>query len=96
MTSPSLALRLWCGLLAGFAAGTLAWITVGLLTPGDFFANGNVAVALAPGAFAVGAAWMGYRRAKRGLAGWLLALAGVAALFWIFAPNGWWASPPPR
>lgn len=83
-------------LASALTACTVAWIAWGLATPGDYFANGNplsyvsVVLAGALGLFA------GYRRRSPRYRGIVLAAALFALLFWLTAPDGWWAHGPPH
>ena len=79
---------------AAFALATGCWAVWGLMTPGDFFANGNPLV-YPTLVVAVGCGtWLGFN--ARSL--WqrsLIVLAAAAALcFHVFIPDGWWATPP--
>ncbi len=85
------------GLAGAFAGATVGWITCGLLTSGDLFASGKGALALfVVVAALVGGAYLGVkaRSKRRQLA--LFVTAAVCLVFWVAAPNGWWALPPPK
>jgi len=87
-------LSLLTGLLAMFALGTAAWIACAILLTGGDFMNFRAGFLVVP-AIALAAGFLGARTrhaAWRGVIG--VASVGAAA-FWIFMPDGWWASPPP-
>jgi uncharacterized membrane protein len=73
----------------------LNWILWGLLTPGDFFGNGSPLIYVTAVAAAVAGFIVGFRiKSKAGRK--ILIFLGIGCLiFWLFAPNGWWAVPPP-
>jgi hypothetical protein len=83
-------------LLTAFALGacgfTLAWVAWGLVTPGDYFANGSglfeptVLVAIVGGLIA------GFKLPAR----WRIAavlLTVLCVCFWLFVPSDWWVKP---
>ena len=83
------------GALTAFAFATGSWAVWGLMTPGDYFANGNslvypsICVAIAIGA------WIGYKARPAWLRALLLVAAFSALYFFVSVPDGWWASSPP-
>jgi hypothetical protein len=86
-------IRLLSSLLCAFLLCTIAYVVCGLLTPGDYFANGSVLadvsliLAVAVGLIA------GFRASRP----WRIVIfaGGIASLcFWIFVPDGWWAYGP--
>lgn len=87
---------LLASVLGAFSGVTLCWIAWGLMTPGDFFANGAIVLL---GITLIGAAALGgylaSRIRSRALRVVLLALSSLCVAFWIVAKSGWWASPPP-
>lgn len=81
--------------VGAFDAVTLCWIVWGLLTPGDFFAHGNPFVLVTLPAALIAGAWLGSKARTRARRISLSAVGILCAVFWLFAPNGWWASGPP-
>jgi hypothetical protein len=77
-------------------AGSLTWILWGLFTPGDYFAGGNPAVWGTLVVSALGGASAAGRIRSRWASALLLLSAALLSTFWIVAPDGWWASSPPR
>lgn len=70
---------------------TLVWIGWGVMTPGDYFADGNP---LVYPTLVVGAAAgfiFGRRKVRPGAVLVLIVLAAAACVFWILVPDGWWA-----
>ena len=83
-------------LTGAFVGVTLAWILFGLFTPGDFFAGGRVIVGpVVLGAGGLGS-WLGARAGSTAPRVTIVVLALLCILFWVAAPDGWWASRPPR
>ena len=84
--------------LGTFVGGTLCWVVWGALTPGDYFGNGSLWVL--PSLVTAGAAggYVGSRTRSRGrgLRITLSVFGALFLLFWIRAPDGWWAKPPRR
>jgi hypothetical protein len=81
--------------LAGVVLVTAAWIVWGILTPGDFFANGSSMVvpsAILAGALGLFWGWRTKTRAGRVV---IIVAALLAVIFWIAAPEGWWVKAPP-
>jgi hypothetical protein len=75
---------------------TLGWIGWGVVTPGDFFANGNPFVDLTLLALGTLGGFAAFKRRSRRAR---IAVAGatlLCAVFWVTVPDGWWAHPPPR
>jgi hypothetical protein len=84
-------------LIGAFCVFTLAWIAWGLTTPGDFFANGNPAcMPTLAAAVVVGLALGHYAGRRRSLRWGMVAVAILFVVFWVFAPEGWWAKGPPH
>lgn len=81
--------------LGAFVGGTGTWIFWGLLTPGDFFANGSSFVFPSIGVGSLLGAFSGWTaHPRRRIA---FAIAGLLCVaFWTLAPDGWWAKRPPR
>lgn len=87
--------RVAAAALAGFFVGTACWIGLALSSAGDFFATGHPLPLLVIVVGATGGAIGGYRTRSRSVRR-LVAVAAVACgVFWVVAPNGWWALPPP-
>ena len=78
-----------------YALGTLCWVVCGLLTPGDYFANGSLVVLPSMAVAGAGGAYWGAKSKGRTSKFIILMLALAATAFWGFAPDGWWARPPP-
>jgi hypothetical protein len=88
------ALDLVFAVLGAFALGTACWAIWGFLTPGDLFANGNPLVEPSLLACVLFGGATGYK--FRGMPRGLVLLAAVCTVcFWLFVPDGWWATPPP-
>lgn len=82
-------------LLGAFVGGTTTWIFWGLLTPGDFFANGSSFVFPSLGVGSLLGAFSGWTaHPRRRIAFGVATLLCVA--FWTLAPDGWWAKPLPK
>ena len=76
-----------------FAGFTLCWVGWGRATPGDLFANGSPL--LAPtlvGSLLISGVLGAFAHGRKGAIGIAL-LTAAAILFWVFAPDGWWAHP---
>jgi hypothetical protein len=91
----NIGIRLLGSVLCAFCLCTVGWIVWGILTPGDYFANGSVMVK--PSLLLAGLIGLvvGFRASGR----WriLTLVVSIASLcFWIFVPEGWWAKAPPR
>jgi hypothetical protein len=87
--------RAFWSLCGVFTGATACWIVSGVATPGDYFGNGSPWLWLA--LFACGAAG-GYAAFKARSKRFRVALSVAAlacAIFWLAAPEGWWAKPPP-
>ena len=81
--------------MGAFLGFTAAWFAWAIATPGDFFASGSPWLSLTLGAAAVSGGTVDWRvRSKAGVIGFI-AITLCCAAFWIAAPDGWWASPPP-
>lgn len=80
---------------AAFVGLTAGWILVGLLTPGDYHAQGSPFAWLVLLGLGVGAASLGARRRSRVATVVLGVGVALSLLFWFGAPNGWWAKGPP-
>jgi hypothetical protein len=90
----------WLPLMAAasggaFCAVTLCWIVWGVLTPGDYFANGNAFVNPSLALTAAAGAWFARKARTRLRISALVILALLCIAFWIATPNGWWAKPLP-
>jgi hypothetical protein len=82
--------------LAGaFCAVTLSWIVWGVLTPGDYFANGSVILYPSLLLAAIAGAWLAHKSHTRIRIGALAAITALCVLFWVATPDGWWAKPLP-
>jgi hypothetical protein len=80
--------------LCAFCFFTITWIVWGLLTPGDYFANGNSFAFPSLGVAALVGLIFGFRATVR--LRLLIFAASIAGLgFWILVPEGWWAKAPP-
>ena len=84
------------GPLGVISGVTFCWILWGVLTPGDSFGGG--AVPFLVGTLAVAGSTGAYAAAKSSSrlarAFWVAATI-MSALYWLAAPSGWWATPPP-
>lgn len=84
------------GAIGGFVGATAGWICIGLLTPGDFFGSGSLAMlGLVPLGGVIGAVAAARVRSRAARIAWTFA-GGLALAFWVGAPAGWWASKAPR
>jgi len=92
---PGTGIRLLSSLLCAFLLYTSAHVICGLLTPGDYFANGSVLAEVSL-MLAVPVGLIAGFRASRP---WRIVIfaGSIAGLcFWIFVPDGWWAHGPPE
>ena len=88
-------IRAGLAILACASATTVAWIVVGLLTPGDYWANGSW-FALPFLALAAGAgAFLGAKVRRRAVRIVVIVAGTLSGLFWTTVPSGWWAKGPP-
>ena len=88
-------IRLLSSLLCAFLLYTIAWVACGLLTPGDYFANGSGFAEVSLMLAVVIGLIAGFRASPR----WRIVIfaGSIASLcFWIFVPDGWWAHGPLR
>ena len=74
---------------------TLCWVIWGVITPGDSFANGSKffwpSILVVAGVSLI----LSFMFTSKGVRVFI-SLAVIASLcFWLFVPNGWWASGPP-
>lgn len=81
--------------LGGFAGLTMSWIVCGLATGGDFFGQGSAAGPFMLVAALGAGGYLGLKARRRWLRVLLAALGAGSIVFWVAAPNGWWALPPP-
>jgi hypothetical protein len=81
--------------MAAFTAATACWIVLCLVTSGDFFARGSSLAFLAIVVTGLGGFYFGFRSRSRSLRVVLAVATLACVVFWIAAPNGWWAMPPP-
>ena len=88
-------IRVAFGFVAAFILMTFAWFVWGVLTPSDYFANGNVAVFPSLVAALIVGFLVGYRLTSARARCVLLVLVLVSAGFWLFVSDGWWATGPP-
>jgi hypothetical protein len=80
---------------ASFVAFTLAWIIVCLFNNGDAFPQGAAVWLLPLPMLTPILAWRAVvHRSSRVLWFTIGLLAVACGSFWVFAPNGWWATPP--
>ncbi len=94
--SRSLLTRVATGLVAAYVGFTASWITLCLLNTGDAFPQGPARVLLPIlGVVPILSAWIAIRLAGRTTRTVLIAAALLAAAFWGFVPDGWWAVEPP-
>ena len=88
-------LRVGRAVVGAFSGATIASVAVAMFTSGDFLSVTDprrlapIALALAAGAYLAQRART--RRAQIALC----VVAALCALYWVAAPSGWWASPPP-
>ena len=88
-------LRWTMSIVGAFALGTLCWVLWGLITPGDYFANGSP---MFPFSFVISVMiglTLGYSVRSRAFRYFFVGLAVLALAFWLFVPEGWWAKGPP-
>jgi hypothetical protein len=81
--------------LGAFTVATFCWIAIGLVTPGDFFANGSRLIVIPLVLAAAVGGYVAWRTRSRALRIALIVVSAMCAYFWIAVPSGWWASPPP-
>jgi hypothetical protein len=86
---------IFSALAGAFVAGTICWIVFGVMTPGDFFANGFPYVKEVVGLAAVAGALVAIRLRSRAPIFLLGVMVIVCLLFWGRARDGWWAKRPP-
>jgi hypothetical protein len=67
----------------------------GVLTPGDYFANGNAFVNPSLVLAGVAGAWLGCKARIQLRIGPLAILGLLCVVLWIATPTGWWAKPLP-
>ncbi|MEY4577589.1 MAG: hypothetical protein RL701_2292 [Pseudomonadota bacterium] len=92
---PSVLVRrsLWAA-VGSFGALTMAWVIWCLSADGDLLSLGTIGAVWLLVAAAIGA-WLGFSSRAAWSRGLLVLLSIGAASFWVLAPRGWWASPPP-
>ncbi|HEV3191562.1 MAG TPA: hypothetical protein VGY54_13730 [Polyangiaceae bacterium] len=83
-------------MMGAFASATIGWIAWGIMTPGDNFAKGSswVEVTLLVMAFLGG--YAAFKNGSRPVRIVTSLATGGSGLFWLGAPDAWWAKPPPR
>jgi hypothetical protein len=81
--------RLTTAVLNGFCFFTIAEIVWGLLTPGDYFANGNPLLVPTVIGFVIVGIYLGVRATGRGII-WIFAITVACFCYWAFVPFGWW------
>lgn len=75
---------------------SIYWVFWGLLSHGDYFAQGRTFALVTLIGAALAGAVVGYKM-RRTVPRVVLGALGVASVvFWLAAPRGWWAVPPPR
>jgi hypothetical protein len=88
--------RLLMTVMGAFVGLSSTWIACGVATPGDFFASGSSWLIITLGVAAIGIARVASRiRSTVGVMG-LTTITLCCAIFWMAAPDGWWASEPPH
>jgi hypothetical protein len=83
------------GAMLAFALATGCWAFWGLITPGDFFANGSPLLYPSLLAALVIGAWAGFNTHNLWLRALIVAVLLAAVCFHVFAPLGWWVKSPP-
>jgi hypothetical protein len=91
----AMSVRLILPVAGALTAASLTWLIWALTTPGDYFAGGNPALWFTLVAAALGGGYVATRLRSRWGAAAVLFAAAFCILFWVVAPDGWWASPPP-
>jgi hypothetical protein len=87
--------RLLFALMGAFSGATLGWVAWGILTPGDSFANSHPFVEVSVLALAVVGGYAAFKRSSRRVRIAAAMSTAACAAFWLAAPDGWWAKPPP-
>src|SRR6187402_1228110 len=72
----------------GLTAGSVTWISWGLLTPGDYFGSGNPALWGTLAVVGLAGAYMAARIASRWVSAALLLASACCVAFWIVVPDG--------
>jgi hypothetical protein len=81
--------------LGGFCFVTVVEVVCGLLTPGDYFANGSpLLLPSAIGSLVVGVYFGLKARGRWRIA--IFALSFACMCYWVFVPMGWWAKALPH
>lgn len=89
-----LGLRVLYALMGAFTGMTACWIVWGLVTPGDFFANGNPLAWVTVLGVGAGGAYAAFMARSRSLRIALAVATMTCTVFWLAVPNGWWARAP--
>ena len=87
-------LRVVTAVLTGFCLFTVTEIIWGLLTPGDYFANGSPLVIPSEIVSLILGLYIGFRASGRLRVG-IFAVSFACVCYWTFVPEGWWAKAPP-
>ena len=93
---PARATQVLLTLVGLLTAVTIYWVFWGLVSAGDFFAQGRTFALVTLIGAALAGAIVGYKM-KGTMPRIVLGAFGVASVvFWLAAPRGWWALPSPR
>ena len=97
---PAPSIRSLFAIAGAFIVFSAVWVAWGILTPGDYFANGSRWALWELRISPLAGANIGYLGSKYRMGRYvLLALMVAVIVFFISAPNGWWLkglpSPPP-
>jgi hypothetical protein len=86
--------KILSGICGAFIVFTAIWIFWCIITPGDYFANGSIA--LEPSLFAgiIIGLLLGSLIKIKGLKYILLILVIAGICYWLLVPDGWWAVGP--
>ena len=87
--------RVLAALLAAFAGLTAGSIVSALLVPGDFFDLFQPGVIVCVGVGSLLGAYAGFHVRARWQEVLIAVMVGLSILYWVAAPNGWWATRPP-
>ena len=94
---PTASFRNVLAMLTGaFVGATICWIFWGLVTPGDYFANGSPLVWPTIAAAGIAGAYAATRLRSRAFQITLATAACASLLFWLAVPDAWWATSPPK
>ena len=91
----SLAQRLLLLRTGAVTGATLGWVAWGVMTPGDAFGAGGLLVGGTVLALGLLGGYVAFKGRSRGVRIGTIATSGLCAMFWLAAPEGWWAKPPP-